>query len=89
MPNLKPCPFCGGKAVIRYGSGYYFMWSVVAECEDCHARTVPALYGNNGTLKAEDCSYDGRENAVALVTKRWNQRATAPEKEDTHEQDKD
>ena len=32
MTELKPCPFCGGKAILYIDCGYY-----IAECEDCEA----------------------------------------------------
>ena len=31
-PKLKPCPFCGGKAIPYIDCGYH-----IAECEDCEA----------------------------------------------------
>lgn len=35
--ELKPCPFCGGKAVIKYGSEGYCSWIF---CEDCYATSA-------------------------------------------------
>ena len=31
MTDLKPCPFCGGKAIERYGPESWI------ECTECHA----------------------------------------------------
>lgn len=33
MDELKPCPFCGGKAHVVDGIDYWIL------CEDCHCRT--------------------------------------------------
>jgi Lar family restriction alleviation protein len=30
--KLKPCPFCGGNAILYIDCGYY-----IAECENCEA----------------------------------------------------
>ena len=30
--KLKPCPFCGGDAILYIDCGYY-----IAECENCEA----------------------------------------------------
>lgn len=74
MSALKPCPFCGGNAVVHRqplfsGNG------MCVKCEQCHART---------RLHAYDCTYvyfHGLGNAyvsenTALITvaEEWNKR---------------
>lgn len=69
------CPFCGGDAAVRISSGAYFQWIALAECKRCHARSAQIAFGNNGSLRFEDCSYDGRDAAVSYVLRLWNSRA--------------
>lgn len=72
--DLLPCPFCGSDAAIRTNAGAYFQWVTWAECKRCHARSQQMVYGNNGSLRAEDCSYDGRDSSVEYVRTLWNHR---------------
>ena len=63
MPNeLKPCPFCGGKAVLepfRARKGY----EAVIQC-------------NGGCLALmRTITYDTEEEAVEAVKNAWNRRA--------------
>ncbi len=66
MPELKPCPFCGGKGMLRKRTKWgnnnkefeYFV-----SCGGDHV-TCPAYYG--GVYK-----YDSAEAAIAA----WNRRA--------------
>lgn len=60
--DLKPCPFCGGKAVLHVSKGD----GVFAVCTKCQSRTVGAC----------DTIVDGEyaEGAAALVVKFWNKR---------------
>ena len=45
--KLKPCPFCGKKAVIRHGScGYY------AECDNGMCPVVPTTWYYNTEIGA-------------------------------------
>lgn len=37
--ELKPCPFCGGKAVLKIKSFDIFNNAAFVECKKCHART--------------------------------------------------
>lgn len=57
--DLKPCPFCGGKAKF---SSYYGSWKVV--CTGCGVRTKPR--GERATDK---------EGILQIVGKKWNRRA--------------
>lgn len=72
--QLLPCPFCGERAAIKIGASAYFQWTTWIECRRCHARTTQMVFGNNGTLRAEDCSYEGREEAVGYAVALWNGR---------------
>jgi len=56
--ELKPCPFCGGKAKVGYAISDYNRWGV--ECQTCGA-SVEVGYGN----------YPDTEEAAI---KKWNGR---------------
>lgn len=60
MEELKPCPFCGGRAVVHVDGG------VTVICTDCRCRTVIL----------EDGIAQGRPtgSAVEHVIKKWNLR---------------
>ena len=57
--NLKPCPFCGGKARVDYAIYDYNRWGVT--CESCGA-----------TVEVND--WDGEENTKENAVARWNRR---------------
>jgi hypothetical protein len=68
MPELLPCPFCGGKADMRRepcpdGGGYF----AFIQCRDCRAKGADTYYS-----AGNDCpqTYQGRRDA-------WNARAIA------------
>lgn len=72
---LIPCPCCKGNAVLRFCSGPYYTYNVRAKCESCGQSSLPAIYGNNGTIKFEEANEHGKYEAIQLVIKRWNTRA--------------
>lgn len=37
--ELKPCPFCGGKAILTSETTNYFSERYFVLCNDCHNRT--------------------------------------------------
>ena len=37
VPKLKPCPFCGSTADLKWEEDPYLMW---VECNNCEARMV-------------------------------------------------
>ena len=69
--QLKPCPFCSGKASIEdisYGSGgnYDCGWYVAIQCKSCKVR-----------MRGRDTSWMGLENCepqIKDVVERWNKR---------------
>ncbi|WP_407310947.1 Lar family restriction alleviation protein [Desulfosporosinus sp. SB140] len=60
MENLKPCPFCGGKAEIRtyhrHDEDEYSVW-----CTSCY---------KNKLISLNTFSYPNKEDAIAT----WNRR---------------
>ena len=59
--KLKPCPFCGGEAVIHVGDG------VCVICKECECRTISLVDVN---LQGKPCG-----GAIYRVIEKWNRRA--------------
>lgn len=70
MNELKPCPFCGGKAAIMYGQGEG-KTTVAIVCQACHT----------GIFRAKSDAWEGWEykNATDAV-KAWNRRVKGGDK---------
>jgi len=62
--ELKPCPFCGGKAVLF--SGILFSASAEVRCKKCGARTM--------VYKGQNYS-----DVVLLASQAWNRRESGQE----------
>ena len=60
-PELKPCPFCGGKAVVNVNDG------VKVVCTECGARTLELVDGYSQGRPTGD--------AVWSTIEKWNRRA--------------
>lgn len=60
-PELKPCPFCGGEAVVHVKDG------VKVVCTKCEAETISLV---DGYSKGKPTG-----GAVWSVIERWNRRA--------------
>ena len=58
--KLKPCPFCGGDAVIHVGEG------VCVICKECGCRTITLVDGN---LQGKPCG-----GAIYRTIDKWNRR---------------
>ena len=61
MPELKPCPFCGGKASLFVNDGVRVL------CTECQAQTKILIDGMSG-IKVYG-------NATESVIEAWNKRA--------------
>lgn len=70
--ELKPCPFCGGKAILTDGKPKTFgTFEALVICKDCSASVVGVSSINFSTRKFEENGYDiAREQAI----KAWNRR---------------
>ena len=74
MEQLKPCPFCGGKAQMKmWGARIGDTRCWYAYCPKCHART-------DGYEQPEDIEYSPNpfavlEETIARAAALWNARA--------------
>lgn len=78
--ELKPCPFCGGKAKIR-DCHVYLDEAVLIECPKCFVRTSRILinhpaYTNKSFPQLDESTRYTREQAIAKAAIIWNRRAT-------------
>lgn len=73
--ELKPCPFCGGKAEIKTQPIYMDM-GVCAFCTECKARSKFFPYDCNYTYyHGEKDVYVSQERATSDAINLWNRRA--------------
>ena len=69
-PELKPCPFCGGKANIKGANKKGYALIIWCECNDCNARTS----GYCPDLENEDTSIESIERCKIKAIEAWNRR---------------
>lgn len=67
--ELKPCPFCGGEAVIKAVNRNYGL-TIWCQCQKCGARTEGYLPNTNN----EDATIDSIENCKNRALEKWNRR---------------
>ena len=76
--ELKPCPFCGGKADIKHAN-IFMDEAYYVKCGSCYAMTKrflvdhPRLVASTGELD-EDTRYDAL-TAIKKAAEAWNRRA--------------
>lgn len=79
--ELKPCPFCGGKAEIHTQPIYIDM-GVCIRCTECHARSKFNPYDCKYTYyHGEKNVYISQERATNDVIALWNRRADNEQRE--------
>ena len=70
MTELKPCPFCGGKANVNMKIISKNDFSIYVSCSKCRARTD----GYCPTVTKEECALESIEKCKALAIEKWNRR---------------
>lgn len=68
--ELKPCPFCGGKSVIKAVNKNYGL-TIWCQCNECGARTVGYCPNKNKEDETMESIEQCKNKAVIL----WNRRA--------------
>lgn len=71
MKELKPCPFCGGKAKLLMKKDNFRDYFISARCEKCGAR----IGGHYPNLKLEDEAVLNIINCADDAINDWNRRA--------------
>ena len=71
MPELKPCPFCGGIAAIKH-QDVYMSKAIFVHCTKCKARVMEYFEGVHGFGDAK--RYQTEEEATDKAIKAWNRR---------------
>ena len=69
MEELKSCPFCGGKAIIKAGKKEYG-FTIWCECSECNAKTE----GYCPDMKNESKVVESIENCKSSAMDKWNRR---------------
>ena len=69
MAELKPCPFCGGKAALREQPIYIYT-AIYAHCTCCKARVMESF----SDAPNIDGVTLGREKATEKAIEAWNRR---------------
>lgn len=76
MPELKPCPFCGGVAELREVHAYLTEgWRV--QCESCKNCTMPTWIDQplmNGTGSPDESTRYTSDQAAQIAAEKWNRR---------------
>lgn len=70
MTELKPCPFCGGKAKLVMVRSINAEYVIKSKCSKCYAETE----GYCPNLKDEDKAISIIFECIELATKAWNRR---------------
>lgn len=77
MEKLKPCPFCGGEAIVELksigsGPGNSFSQDHVVKCKKCGANTGKQYHTR---FCREDGEFVVSEDGYAQAVADWNRRA--------------
>lgn len=70
MDELKPCPFCRGKAVLKFAKWNCGGRMIMVECTKCYAK----IEGYSPDLSCEETALDNIEECKRDAIRDWNRR---------------
>lgn len=74
MPQLKPCPFCGGRAELETGDTM-LRWRAYIHCTKCGSIGRIVFEGNAVAFVNTPSKYISKDDALEKAMSSWNQRA--------------
>jgi Lar family restriction alleviation protein len=75
MNDLKPCPFCGGKAIVEGHHNRFMEW-YLCSCPECHVSQTGNEYGFK--FEAIEAWNRRTENVAPVVYGRWIKGSSNP-----------
>ena len=63
MDELKPCPFCGGKAEVDR-TWWWEEWEYYVYCSQCHVKTAKYHFDAEEAIEAWNMRKEGSHDAV-------------------------
>lgn len=72
LPELKPCPFCGGDADYNWRDGYHGAFGYI-RCDTCDATSGTAKLTYRPNECADELAF-WTQHAFMRVVKKWNRR---------------
>lgn len=72
MDELKPCPFCGGKAILSFGKNNHMSHRIWVSCTKCYV----SFSGYSPNLGNPQEALENIERCRVKAAEQWNRRAS-------------